>query len=218
MREHPCATKVTKLPQGSEILDFPLHESATTSRAARPRLEIMDPVSLALGIAPLCVGALKGAKLAKSKIKLLKHHDTELSRFRKRFRTQVSIFRDESQLLLHNAGVDPDLAAVMLDDYSHEHWASADLDDQIRRFMGKKYDEVKQVAEQICDEITKFEQELSKLDADSGEESRHGKVSSILTGLFAISRLKAGLDFSADSRFSARHCRPPSASRDRGRL
>ncbi len=138
----------------------------------------MDPVSLALGIAPLCVGALKGAKLAKSKIKLLKHHDAEVSRFRKKFRTQVSIFRDESQLLLHNAAVDPDLAAVMLDDYNHEHWASTDLDDQIRQFLGKKHSEVKQVAEQIRDQIAKFDQDLSKLEADSDEESGHGKVSS----------------------------------------
>ena len=31
----------------------------------------MDPVSLTLGIAPLCLGVLKGAKHAKSKTKLL---------------------------------------------------------------------------------------------------------------------------------------------------
>ncbi len=174
----------------------------------------MDPVSLALGIAPLCVGALKGAKLAKSKIKLLKHHDTELSRFRKKFRTQVSIFRDESQLLLHNAAVDPDLAAVMLDDYNHEHWASADLDDQIRHFLGKKHAEVKQVAEQICDQIAKFDHELSKLEADSDEELSYGKVSSALEVLSQPSEPE--LEVGANFIFSAHHCPQPSPSRDRG--
>ena len=204
--EPPCGMRLPRALRFST--SFPRFQHQTCSILARPQLSVMDPVSLALGIAPLCVGALKGAKLAKTKIKLLKHYDTEVSRFRKKFRTQVSIFRDESQLLLHNAAVDPDLAAVMLDDYNHKHWTSADLDDQIRHFLGKKHSEVKQVAEQIRDQIAKFDQDLSKLEADSDEESSNGKVSS--------SSRKPGLEFSADFGFSARHCSPPSPSCDRG--
>jgi hypothetical protein len=136
----------------------------------------MDPVSLALGIAPLCLGALKGAKHAKSKIKLLKHHGREVSRLRKRLRTQMSIFRDESQLLLHDAGIDHDLAAEMFDDYSHHYWAGADLDDQIRGFLGKKYLELKQATEHIHEQVAKFDEELSRLE-DSDESPSRGKVS-----------------------------------------
>jgi hypothetical protein len=136
----------------------------------------MDPVSLALGIAPLCLGALKGAKHAKSKIKLLRHHDREVSRFRKRLRTQTSIFRDESQLLIQDAGVDCDLAAEMLEDHSHEHWTGAGLEEQIQTFLGKKYLEVKEVVEQVHGQIEKFDRDLSSLE-ESDESSSRGKVS-----------------------------------------
>ncbi|KAK4153806.1 hypothetical protein C8A00DRAFT_15004 [Chaetomidium leptoderma] len=137
----------------------------------------MDPVSLALGIAPLCLGALKGAKHAKSKIKLLKHHAREVSRFRKRLKTQMSIFRDESQLLLQDAGVERDLAAELLEDYSHDYWAGADLEDQIRSFLGKKYIEVKQTTEHIQAQVTQFDIDLSALEEPDDSSSR-GKVSS----------------------------------------
>jgi len=152
----------------------------------------MDPVSLALGIAPLCLGALKGAKHAKSKIRLLKHHSRELSRFRKRFKTQVSIFRDESQLLLQGAGVEPDLATEMLDDHSHGNWTDAGLDDQIRCFLGRKYAEVKDVSGQIHDQVTHLDVILGSLE-DSDEDSGRGKVSTN-TRTFR----KPSLVFSAD--------------------
>lgn len=139
-------------------------------------LRTMDPISLTLGIAPLCIGALKGAKHAKSKIKLLKHHGREVSRLRKRFKTQVSIFRDESQLLLQDAGVDPDAAAQMMTDYSHHSWTGADLEEQISSFVDKRYPEMKQVTEEIHGQVANFDGELSKLE-DSGELSNRGKVS-----------------------------------------
>jgi hypothetical protein len=138
----------------------------------------MDPISLGLGIAPLCIAALKGAKHTKSKIKLLRHHDREISRFRKRLKTQVSIFRDESQLLLLDAGVDRNLAAEMLEDFSHEQWVDQGLERQIQAFLDTKYPEVKQVTEQIRDQITHFDIELSNLEEpESTESSSRGKVS-----------------------------------------
>lgn len=135
----------------------------------------MDPVSLALGIAPLCLGALKGAKHAKSKIKLLKHHDREVSRFRKRLRTQMSIFRDESQLLIQDAGIGPDLAAEMLEDHSHEHWTSPNLELQIQKFIGKRYLDLKEVTEQVHTQVAAFDLDLSALEG-SDQPSSKGKV------------------------------------------
>lgn len=137
----------------------------------------MDPVSLALGIAPLCVGALKGAKHARSKIKLLKNHDREVSRLRKRLRTQMSIFQDETQLLLQDAGVDHDLVAQMLDDFHHEDWSGTELDSQIRDFLGRKYAELKQTAEQIRDHVTEFNANLRFHEDPDERSSDSGKVS-----------------------------------------
>jgi len=136
----------------------------------------MDPVSLSLGIAPLCLGALKGAKRARSKIKLMKNHNREVARFRKRLRTQMSIFRDESELLLRDAGVETRLAADMLDDYDHGSWQGEDLDAQLGSFLGRKYGDIKQVAEEIRDQVAEFDDDLSKLE-NPDEPSGRGKVS-----------------------------------------
>ncbi len=136
----------------------------------------MDPISLGLGITPLCIAALKGAKHTKSKIKLLRHHDREISRFRKKLRTQVSIFCHDSQLLLQDAGVDPDLAAEMLDDYSHDEWGGPAVENLIQEFLGRKYLEVKRVAEEIRDHITELDVELSSLEDSAGSADR-GMVS-----------------------------------------
>ncbi|KAK4144172.1 uncharacterized protein C8A04DRAFT_28074 [Dichotomopilus funicola] len=124
----------------------------------------MDPVSLGLGIAPLCISALKGAKHTKSKIKLLRHHSREISRFRKKLRIQVSIFRDDSQLLLQDAGIDPDLAAEMLENDNHEEWQGPAVESRIQEFLGRKYDEVQRVTADVCQHIKDLDAELSNLE------------------------------------------------------
>ncbi|KAM0420358.1 hypothetical protein ACHAPT_011900 [Fusarium lateritium] len=65
-----------------------------------------DPVSLALGIAPLCLSAISGAKLARKKLRLLRHYDKEMCRLGKRLKTQILIFLGESQLLLQEVSDD----------------------------------------------------------------------------------------------------------------
>lgn len=55
----------------------------------------MDPVSLFLGIAPLCISAIKGIKAAKSTLKTLRHSKSELKRIRKKF-TKVCAVCQES--------------------------------------------------------------------------------------------------------------------------
>jgi hypothetical protein len=88
----------------------------------------------------------------------------------------MSIFRDESQLLLQDAGVDPNFAAQMMSDYNHHFWTGADLEKQISSFTDKRYPEMKQVTEEIHGQVANFDAELSKLE-DSGESSTRGKVS-----------------------------------------
>ncbi len=88
----------------------------------------------------------------------------------------MSIFQDESELLLRHAGVDTGLAGEMLADYGHGSWQGQDLDVRLKSFLGRKYDDVKQVAEDIRDQVAGFDDELSKL-GNSDESSGHGKVS-----------------------------------------
>lgn len=88
----------------------------------------------------------------------------------------MSIFRDESHLLLRDAGIGHDLAAEMIEDLNHPYWAGAELEEQIRGFLGKRYTELKQATEQIHGQVAEFDSQISRLE-DSNESSNHGKVS-----------------------------------------
>ncbi|KAK4097772.1 hypothetical protein N658DRAFT_261043 [Parathielavia hyrcaniae] len=155
-----------------------------------------DPISLGLGIAPLVIAALKGAKHTKSKIKLVKHHRKELSRVRRRFRTQVSIFRDGCQLLLRHAGVPPDVAAQMVEDDCHDHWARQDLECQIHAFLERKYLDVQQATEEIRDQITNLDDKLSGLEG-SAKSSGTSKVGAASTARKAGKAVGVAVEYSA---------------------
>lgn len=132
----------------------------------------MDPVSITLGVAPLCVAGLKGLKRLKEKIKLIHDYEGEIRRFRTKFKTQVSILRDESQLLLQDTGVPRGLAAKMIHDYSHERWMAEDLEQSIKDYLGEKYTEVKEVNKHIGGEIGKIERHLGRLETEESGPSR----------------------------------------------
>ena len=130
----------------------------------------MDPVSLSLAIAPLCLSAVVGAKYARKKLRLLRgYKDKQASRLRKRLKTQISLFLDECQLLLQDVD---DHAAELLEDPSSTEWSSADLDNRLRKHLGKKHDEVKEVIEQIKTLIKSIDYELSVLDQDHSDRSK----------------------------------------------
>ncbi|KAK5653228.1 hypothetical protein OQA88_9127 [Cercophora sp. LCS_1] len=134
----------------------------------------MDPLSIALGVAPLCLAALKGSRRLKDKIKLVRDYDGEVTRFRAKLKTQISVFRDESQLLLQSAGIQRGIAARMVHDCSHEHWAAANLEQCIQDHLGDKYIEVKETSERIANQIGKIEDLLQRLETeDSSRSSLH---------------------------------------------
>ena len=128
----------------------------------------MDPLSITLGVAPLCLAALKGSRRLKDKIKLVRDYEGEVTRFRAKLKTQISVFRDESQLLLQSAGIQRGLAARMVHDYSHEHWTAGSLEQCIREHLGDKYTEVKETGEHISDQIGKIEVLLNRLESEEG--------------------------------------------------
>lgn len=88
----------------------------------------------------------------------------------------MSIFRDESQLLVQDAGINPDIAAEMLEDYYHEYWACPDLEFQIQGFLGKRYLDLKEVTEQVHTQVAAFDRDLSSLERPDQPSSK-GKVS-----------------------------------------
>ncbi|GAB1319997.1 hypothetical protein MFIFM68171_10207 [Madurella fahalii] len=133
----------------------------------------MDPLSITLGVAPLCLAAFKGSRRLKEKFKLIRDFEGEISRFRTRFKTQISVFRDESQLLLQDAGIGYLLAARMLRDFSHAEWTAGIVEQKIQQHMGQKYIEAKEATERIGNHIADIESLFGRLDT---EEAGRGKV------------------------------------------
>ncbi|OTA57936.1 hypothetical protein K449DRAFT_129270 [Hypoxylon sp. EC38] len=107
---------------------------------------------LALAIVPLCVTAIKGAGIVRKKMKIFCHSDRVFKRLRKRFVTQTSIFLDECQLLLQEI-LDPNEAEAMVGSPNHPGWNSEYVDNQIRDFLGRKYEDFVETVEEIKDYI-----------------------------------------------------------------
>ncbi|KAK3347007.1 hypothetical protein B0T25DRAFT_553411 [Lasiosphaeria hispida] len=133
----------------------------------------MDPISITLGVAPLCLAAFKGSRRLKEKIKLLRKYEGEINRFRTRFKTQIAVFRDESQLLLQAAGIQRTVAVGMLSDYSHEQWTAENVEQSIQKHLDHKYTEVREVSERIVEQIGKIEDLLGRFET---EEPSHGRL------------------------------------------
>ncbi|KAK0617560.1 hypothetical protein B0T14DRAFT_272868 [Immersiella caudata] len=137
----------------------------------------MDPVSIALGVAPLCVAALKGASKLKEKIKLLRSAGVDVKRYRTRLETQRTIFLGDCELLLRESGVETRLAADMIHNFDHEHWTSTALEHALQLHLGERYDAVRELGEDIGSQIRNFDQPLRELEV---EYSGCGKVSVLI--------------------------------------
>jgi len=142
----------------------------------------MDPVSIALGVAPLCLSALKGTKFLKKKIHLLRGYSKEVSRFRKRFRTQAGIFLDEAQLLLrHTSGLEDDLIDELLQDEGtalQVHFGSQETEKKMLSYFGaRRYNAVKESVQEIGDQIAMLDGLVDKLDRRDVLDKDTGKVS-----------------------------------------
>ncbi|KAK7962789.1 uncharacterized protein PG986_003614 [Apiospora aurea] len=126
-----------------------------------------DPVSLALGIAPLCLTAIKGFTLARSTIRLLRHHKRELKRLKTAFVTQTHIFLDECHLLLQEV-IDPDDVIFMIEDTENDLWNTPGLDTKIQGYLGRKHSDVKEVIADINEQVQELDESLHKTSNASG--------------------------------------------------
>lgn len=127
----------------------------------------MDPVSLGLGLAPLCLSAIEAAKYIRKRIKIIEDLQRELCRFRKRFKIQTGIFRDECHLLLQDAGTDDWLVEHMLDDFTHSHWTSPELEARMETHLGQRYKDAKVTVDEINSQIIALKKVLQKIEKDN---------------------------------------------------
>ncbi|KAI0443963.1 hypothetical protein F4803DRAFT_281702 [Xylaria telfairii] len=120
-----------------------------------------DPISLALGIAPLVLSAVKGLKAVRSRFKILRSHDRVLRRLRRNFTTQSHVFLDECHLLLQQVA-DPDDVVFMLEDDQNKLWSDPSLDIKLGEHLGRKYEAVKETIEEIHNQIKTLDEGLNR--------------------------------------------------------
>lgn len=116
---------------------------------------------LALAIAPICLSAIAGINVARKKLKILRHHDKEIKRLRKKFNAQTDIFLDECQLLFQDF-LDPDEAEAIIGNPNHPRWSSPELSEQIKNHLGRKYTAFSEAIDEVKDLIASL---TSGLDA-----------------------------------------------------
>ncbi|KAK6821205.1 hypothetical protein PG987_015605 [Apiospora arundinis] len=127
-----------------------------------------DPISLALGIAPLCLTAIKGFTIARSKFHLLRHHKRELKRLKTTFVTQTHIFLDECHLL--QEVIDPDDVVFMIEDTESALWETPELDQKIKVYLGRKHGDVQEVIADIKEQVQDLGNDLNKTSDESGRD------------------------------------------------
>ncbi|KAI1143644.1 hypothetical protein F5Y05DRAFT_2035 [Hypoxylon sp. FL0543] len=120
----------------------------------------MDPVSLTLGIAPLCLTAIKGLTRLSSKLKVFRHHRKEIRRIRKKLRIQQDWFRDEWHLLLLQI-IDAHLAGAMMGDPNHPQWQAKEFEADLKSYLGSKYDPFHETIDEVRKSISELLEKLS---------------------------------------------------------
>jgi len=109
-----------------------------------------DPVSLALGIAPLCFSVFKGFKVIHAKLRAIRHGSHELSRLKNKYHVQSELFRDECEYILRDI-LDSETASNMISDLSEPAWSSKGLESKFRAYLGGKYETFKSTVEDIAE-------------------------------------------------------------------
>ncbi|KAI1357331.1 hypothetical protein F5Y08DRAFT_346856 [Xylaria arbuscula] len=125
-----------------------------------------DPISLALGIAPLALSAVKGLKAVRSRLKTLRGHDRILRRLRRSFTTQSHVFLDECHLLLQQVADPADVVFMLEDSQSElqsELWRDPDIDKKLREYLGRKYDDVRETIGEILNQVKSLDERLNRM-------------------------------------------------------
>ncbi|KAI0163680.1 hypothetical protein BJ166DRAFT_526921 [Pestalotiopsis sp. NC0098] len=110
---------------------------------------------LALAILPLCFSAVKGIIIAKKKLKILRHHQKEIKRLRKKFNSQTDIFLDECQLLFQEF-LSPQEAEALIDDENNPEWTSPVLGGKVKIYLGRRY-------ETFCEAVGEIKEAINSL-------------------------------------------------------
>ncbi|OTB00148.1 hypothetical protein M426DRAFT_244199 [Hypoxylon sp. CI-4A] len=118
-----------------------------------------DPVSIALGVVPLFLTAMKGFVSLRSTLKLIHHHHKEVKHMRRRLKTQGACFRDELRLLLQEL-YDHEIVHSLMNNHDHPRWPQSE--EKMKVYLGMEYDSFKETVDETRETIESLLEKLSK--------------------------------------------------------
>jgi len=131
----------------------------------------MDPVSLTLGVLPICFSAIQGFVTLKATLKILRGHGREVKRLRKKLCIQTLCFKDELHLILLKV-LPPQGTRALLDEKAPSESHTQAIEKLLMEYLGpEKYELFKEIATEADDAITKIEHKLA-IYAAPGEKVR----------------------------------------------
>lgn len=115
---------------------------------------------IALAVVPIFFGALRGFKIVKEKVHLLRHYRKEVKWLRKRVEVQARCFKGEVHYVCIDT-LDTQTAQSLITDDDHVYWNSDALDATLRAHMGDLYDEFCQAMKEVKDALVQIEAKLA---------------------------------------------------------
>ncbi|KAK1829445.1 hypothetical protein QBC39DRAFT_356579 [Podospora conica] len=115
---------------------------------------------IALAVVPIFFGALRGFKIVKEKVHLLRHYRKEVKWLRKRVEVQARCFKGEVHYVCIDT-LDTQTAQSLIRDDEHAYWNSDALDATLRAHMGDLYDEFCEAMKEVKEALVQIEAKLA---------------------------------------------------------
>jgi len=123
-----------------------------------------DPLSIALGVLPICLSALQGLSVLRAKIKLLRQYGRHVSSFRNRLDAQSGYFEDEVQFILREV-VEAKTAWSMMGDKAQAKWTAPDIEILLEKHFGNRYQRFKVAVQEVVTTTQQLDLELARFSA-----------------------------------------------------
>lgn len=134
-----------------------------------------EPVSLAVGLAPIIGGMVKSYKVVHNKFMLFAHANREAHRIRRKLKLQCDVFVNEIEKLLNHVLVDEedfgdDVLKAMTKDGDHEGWKSPKIDAHLVLYLDRNYESWEGIVQAIAGKVAYLLEEIKAFDGVLAKE------------------------------------------------
>jgi hypothetical protein len=149
-----------------------------------------DPVSLALGIAPLIGGTFKVYQVVYRKAQVFGRADREVDRLRKSLSRGRNVFINEMHLLLRLVIEDEEQIEAMVSDADHARWTSPGLECLLKRRLARSYESFLDIVDDIRTNTAYLLQEIERFETQPhGTADQPSKLKETMSSLRSAAKV-----------------------------